>query len=126
MPDYATIEIRAHDAERRPLGLVSVRMWSKNGRGIFRAETDAHGRARIRHVPSGEYTVKAYKLDYRRVTRPFQVPETALGGKVALELELVHDPASTWAELHPTKEQLERLKRGERPADVFGSGGGGG
>lgn len=123
LPDLVTVEVSARDTQDHPLGLVQVRLWSKDGKGIFRAETDARGRARIRHVPAGEYTVKVYKWGFRRRTFSFSVPEGYGTRAVPLEIELTADPAAAAAELNPTKEQLERLKRGERPSEVFGGDG---
>ncbi|MBI4881208.1 MAG: carboxypeptidase regulatory-like domain-containing protein [Planctomycetes bacterium] len=122
VPALTSVLVSAKDAEGNALNLVQVRMWGADGRGIFRAETGTDGRARMEHVPSGEYTVKTYKPGFWRKNLKL----TVIDGQeeVPLDIVLVGDPRATEAEQNPTPEQLERLKAGERPADVFGGGGG--
>ncbi len=122
IPALTSVLVSAKDAEGNALNLVQVRMWGADGRGIFRAETGVDGCARVEHVPAGEYTVKTYKPGFWRKNLKLTVIEGQ--AEVPLDIVLVGDPRATEAELHPTPEQLERLKAGERPADVFGGGGG--
>lgn len=48
---------------------------------------------------------------------PFTVDSST--GDVPLEVQLVPDMAAARAEENPTREQLEKLKRGVRPHEVF-------
>lgn len=122
VPTLNTVRVKTVDQEGNPLNLVQVRMWSKDGKGIFRTETDRHGKAKIEHVPAGQYTAKIYKHGCRRKTQTFTVDSTT--GDVPFEIQLVHDWKAQEEEENPTKEQLEKLKRGVRPHDVFGGDGG--
>lgn len=117
VPTLNTIHVKAKDTKGSALGTVQVRLWRKEGRGVFRAETDRNGEANIDHVPQGVYTVKLYKHGFRRKNQTLSVPTTT--GDVPLDIVMVQDPLALERELHPTKEQLERLKMGERPSDVF-------
>ncbi len=123
VPDLATVQVLATDTNGEALGIVQVRMWSKSGRGVFRAETDRHGKARVRHVPAGDYTVKVYKLGFRRRNLELSVAENQ--SEVPLEIVLVQDERAAWEEENPTPEVLQRLKAGERPSDVFSKRDGG-
>lgn len=121
VPDLATVHVMAHTAAQEPLGLVQVRMWAKDGKGTFRAQTDSDGTAQIRHVPAGDYTVKLFKYGCRRKDQVLSVPPGETD--VPLDVLLIVDPAAAEQELNPTAEQFERLKRGERPTEVFGRDG---
>lgn len=118
VPELNTVVVQAQDTKENVLSVVQVRMWSTSGRGIFRAQTGADGTAKIRHVPSGKYNVKVYKHGFRRKDQELNV-ESEGGRDVILKLELIEDPLALEREKNPSQEQLDRLKRGERPADVF-------
>ncbi|MFH0943655.1 MAG: carboxypeptidase-like regulatory domain-containing protein [Planctomycetota bacterium] len=117
VPTLNTVHVLAKDAKGNTLGTVQVRMWRQEGRGIFRTETAPDGTAEIDHVPQGEYTVKLFKLGFRRKNQTLSVPTAT--GDVPLNIVMVEDPLALERELHPTPEQLDRLKLGERPSDVF-------
>jgi len=117
VPPLNTVMVQANDQKGNALNLVQVRMWSKEGKGVFRTETDSDGQAKIEHVPSGEYTVKLYKHGCRRKTQALTVESRS--GDVELAIALIHDPAAQKAEENPTAEQMKKLKAGLRPHEVF-------
>ena len=121
VPMLNTVRVHAEDTEGHLLGAVQVRMWRQEGRGIFRTETNPDGKASIDHVPQGEYLVKLYKHGFQRKNQTLTV--STQSADVPLRIVMVEDAESLKRELNPTPEQLQRLKAGERPSDVFLGGG---
>jgi hypothetical protein len=98
---------------------VHVRMWSDDQTGVFRAETDLDGEAYFEHVPQGLYTLKTWRHGYLREDR--QVAFGTSRGEHEVEVVLDEDPLAEegGTEANPTLEQLDRIKAGERPSEVF-------
>ena len=117
VPLLNTVRVHAEDTKGNLLGTVQVRMWRQEGQGVFRAETDRDGTASIDHVPQGEYLVKLYKHGFRRKNQTLTVSSES--SDVPLKIVMLEDPEALERELHPTPEQLQRLKLGERPSEVF-------
>lgn len=115
-----TVTVTVKDEQGETLNGVHVRMWSKDGNGTFRDDTDIDGEAVMSHVPPGTYTVKIWKPGYFRDDREIVIG--TLNGEFATEFEMVADPLADkgGSEANPTLEQIQELKIPvNRPSDVF-------
>lgn len=116
-----TLTVRVRDTEGDPVGHAHVRLFSTGEEPmIFRLETDRSGDAEQEFVPQGEYTVKVWKPGFFRLSSKLNI--ATVTGEHVETLELRVDPTNGEAERNPTPEQLEKLKAGMDPADVFGGG----
>lgn len=114
-----TVTVTVKDTKGETLNGVHVRMWSKDGKGTFRDDTDTDGEAILSHVPPGTYTVKIWKPGYFRDDREITIG--SLNGEFATEFVMDADPLADkgGSEANPTLEEIQRLKAGERPSEVF-------
>jgi len=114
-----TVTVTVKDDKGETLNGVHVRMWTKEGRGTFRDETDVDGEAILTHVPPATYTVKIWKSGYFRDDREIMI--TTLNGEFAVDFTMTADPlaAEGGSEANPTLEEIQRIKANERPSDVF-------
>lgn len=115
VPEQNDITILVQDTAGNHLVGATVSLWSGNGEGVIRGETDETGEVNLHPVPPGDYTVKVWRSEYKRV-----VEKRSLNGvsdEVEWTFKLEPDPRD-YEKL--TAEELERLKNGERPEEVFG------
>lgn len=115
VPEQNDITILVQDTAGNHLVGATVSLWSGDGEGVIRGETDETGEVNLHPVPPGDYTIKVWRSEYKRV-----VEKRSLNGvsdEVEWTFTLEPDPRD-YEKLTP--EELERLKNGERPEEVFG------
>ncbi|MBK6942227.1 MAG: carboxypeptidase regulatory-like domain-containing protein [Planctomycetes bacterium] len=115
VPEQNDITIHVRDAAGNYLVGATVSLWSGAGEGVIRGETDETGEVNLHPVPPGSYTVKVWRNEYIRVVE--QRTLNGVSDEVEWTFTLEPDPRD-YEKLTP--EELERLKNGERPEEVFG------
>jgi hypothetical protein len=116
VPEQNDITITVQDAKGNPLVGATVSLWSGDGEGVIRGETEETGEVNLYPVPPGEYTIKIWRAEYKRVVEK----RTLNGVSDEVEWTFVLEPDPRNYETDLTPEELERLKNGERPDEVFG------
>lgn len=121
IPELNTVAVAVRTAGGEPIKGAHVRLLSDSAAGgMFRGESQGDGTARIEYVPAGSYRVKVWRGGFLRHDSATVVVDSF--EPQSLEVTLEVDPR--WADggveaTEWTQEQLERLKAGERPSEVF-------
>lgn len=115
VPEQNDVTITVQDQLGNRLVGATVSLWSDDGDGVVRGETDETGEVNLHPVPPGTYTVKVWRNEYKRVVE--QRTLNGVSDEVEWTFKLEPDPRD-YEKLTP--EELERLKNGERPEEVFG------
>lgn len=116
VPEQNEITVIVQDAQGHRLPGATISLWSGGGEGVLRGETEETGEAELHPVPPGTYSVKIWRDGYKRVVE--QRTLNGVSDEVEWTFVLEVDPRDY--ETDVTAEELERLKNGERPDEVFG------